>query len=139
MPKTVDKRRHCEDEEEREHATVFRNPIPTSWFLGVVEDCYMLSLLLTVPSRIYSFWDGVIPTSYILHFNTCRQYCVSYYWKLSHVVYTSSDVMGTQTRTLTLLGASKEGPCLCYKVDLFEEVHAIHIILALHPSVGTVR
>ena len=35
-------------------------------FLGVVEDCCMLSLLLAVPSCIYSFWHGVIPTSYFI-------------------------------------------------------------------------
>ena len=32
VPKTVDTRRHCE--EEWEHATIFRNPIPTSLVLG---------------------------------------------------------------------------------------------------------
>ena len=30
----------------------------------VAEDCCMLSLLLAVPSCIYRFWHGVIPTSY---------------------------------------------------------------------------
>ena len=33
------------------------------------KDCCMLSLLLAVPSCIYSFWHGVIPTSYF----TCIQ------------------------------------------------------------------
>ena len=42
------------------HATIFCNPIPTSWFLRVAEDCYMLS---TLPSCICSFWHSVIPTS----------------------------------------------------------------------------
>ena len=37
----------------------FRNPTPTSWFLGVAEDCCILSLLLAVPSCIYSFLHGV--------------------------------------------------------------------------------
>ena len=60
--KTVETRRHCE--EDREHATIFRNPLPTSWFLGVAEDCCMLSILLTVPSCFNSFWHGAIPTSY---------------------------------------------------------------------------
>ena len=36
----------------------------TAWLLGVAEDCCMLSLLLAVASCIYSFWHGVIPTSY---------------------------------------------------------------------------
>ena len=42
-------------------------------FLGVAEDCCMLSLLLAVPSCIYSFWHGVIPTSYFIFndFYTC--------------------------------------------------------------------
>ena len=35
-------------------------------FWGVAEDCCMLSLLLAVPSCIYSFWHGVIPTSYFI-------------------------------------------------------------------------
>ena len=30
---------------------------------GVAEDCCMLSILLAVPSCIYSVWHGVIPTS----------------------------------------------------------------------------
>ena len=34
---------------------------------GVVEDCCMLSILLAVPSCTYSFWHGVIPTSYFIH------------------------------------------------------------------------
>ena len=32
----------------------------------VAEDCCMLSLLLALPSCIYSFWHGVIPTSYFI-------------------------------------------------------------------------
>ena len=32
----------------------------------VAEDCCILSLLLAVPSRLYSFWHGVIPTSYFI-------------------------------------------------------------------------
>ena len=64
VPKTVGTRRHCE--EDGEHATIFRNPLPTSRFLGVAEDCCMLSILLAVPSCTYSFWHGVIPTSYFI-------------------------------------------------------------------------
>ena len=43
------------------------------WFLGVVEDCCMLSILLAVPSCFSSFWHGVIPTSYFIFndFYTC--------------------------------------------------------------------
>ena len=36
------------------------------WFLGVAEDCCMLSILLAVPSCFNSFWHGVIPTSYFI-------------------------------------------------------------------------
>ena len=61
MPKTVDIRRHCE--EELEHATIFCNPQKLRCRDWVVEDYCMLSLLLAVPSCIYSFWHGVIPTS----------------------------------------------------------------------------
>ena len=45
------------------------------WFWGVAEDCCMLSILLAVPSCIYSFWHGVIPTSYFIFndFYTCTQ------------------------------------------------------------------
>ena len=35
-------------------------------FWGVAEDCCMLSILLAVPSCTYSFWHGVIPTSYFI-------------------------------------------------------------------------
>ena len=41
------------------------------WFLGVAEDCCMLSILLAVPSCFNSFWHGVIPTSYY-DFYTCN-------------------------------------------------------------------
>ena len=43
------------------------------WFLGVAEDCCMLSILLAVPSCFSSFWHGVIPTSYFIFndFYTC--------------------------------------------------------------------
>ena len=64
VPKTVETRRHCE--EDLEHATIFRNTLPTSLFLGVAEHCCMLSLLLAVPSCFNSFWHGVIPTSYFI-------------------------------------------------------------------------
>ena len=72
VPKTVGTRRHCE--EDGEHATIFRNPLPTSRFLGVAEDCCLLSILLAVPSCTYSFWHGVIPTSYFIFndFYTCH-------------------------------------------------------------------
>ena len=43
------------------------------WFLGVAEDCCMLSILLAVPSCFNSFWHGVIPTAYFIFndFYTC--------------------------------------------------------------------
>ena len=39
----------------------------------VAEDSCILSILLGVPSCIYSFWHGVIPTSYFIfnEFYTC--------------------------------------------------------------------
>ena len=36
------------------------------WFLGVAEDCCMLSILLAVSSCLNSFWHGGIPTSYFI-------------------------------------------------------------------------
>ena len=43
-------------------------PATQSLHLGfwVAEDCCIISLLLAVPSCIYSFWHGVIPTSYFI-------------------------------------------------------------------------
>ena len=75
VPKTVETRRHCEVD--WEHATIFRNPLPTSWFLGVAEDCCMLSIHLAVPSCFNSFWHGVIPTSFFIFndFYTCEIGC----------------------------------------------------------------
>ena len=79
VPKTIETRRHCE--EDWEHATIFCNRLPTSWFLGVAEDCCMLSILLTVPSCFNSFWHGVIPTSYFIFndFYTCIHIPTSYF------------------------------------------------------------
>ena len=42
----------------------FRNPQKPRCREGFVEDCCMLSILLTVSSCFNSFWHGVIPTSY---------------------------------------------------------------------------
>ena len=64
VPKAVGTRRHCE--EDGEHVTIFRNPQKSRCREGVAEDCYMLSILLAVPSCTYSFWRGVIPTSYFI-------------------------------------------------------------------------
>ena len=49
------------------------------WFLGVAEDCCMLSILLAVPSCFNSFWHGVIPTSYFIFndFYTCSTHFYS--------------------------------------------------------------
>ena len=56
VPKTVETRRHCE------------------------EDCCMLSILLAVPSCFNSFWHGVIPTSYFIFndFYTCSTHFFSH-------------------------------------------------------------
>ena len=40
-------------------------PPKTKMYIGVAEECCMLSLL-AVPSCIYSFWHGVISTSYFI-------------------------------------------------------------------------
>ena len=73
--------------------------------LGVAEDCCMLSLLLAVPSCIYSFWHGVIPTSYFI-FN---DFCTCYYMLLPHVYPMAS---GQQNRpSIAPLGVS----CLQYR------------------------
>ena len=71
MPKTVDTRRHRE--EQCEYATIVCNPQKPRCRDWVAEDCCILSLLLAVPSCIYSFWHGVIPTSYFIFndFYTC--------------------------------------------------------------------
>ena len=65
------------------------------WFLGVAEDCCMLSILLAVPSCFNSFWHGVIPTSYFIFndFYTCSHmcpYCLLLFYKnciVYHNVY----------------------------------------------------
>ena len=58
---------------------------------GVAEDCCILSLLLAVPSCIYSFWHGVIPTSYFIFYDfyTCSIIHVSpsVYTKLPSCIY----------------------------------------------------
>ena len=64
------------------------------WFLGVAEDCCMLSILLAVPSCFNSFWHGVIPTSYFIFndfytciytFSTCRCFLSnSSLWRSGH-------------------------------------------------------
>ena len=43
------------------------------WFLGVEEDCCMLSILLAVPSCFNSFWHGVIPTFYFIINNNTQK------------------------------------------------------------------
>ena len=50
------------------YITIFSNPLPTSWFLGVAEDCCMLSILLAVPSCFNSFGtvSSLHPTSFLI-------------------------------------------------------------------------
>ena len=79
VPKTVDTRKHYE--EECEHATIFRNPQKLRCRDWVAEDCCMLSLLLAVPSCIYSFWHGVIPTSHFI-FNDFYTYFTNFLSRL---------------------------------------------------------
>ena len=59
MPKTVDTGRHSE--EDGEHATIFRNPLPTSWFLG----CGRLLHALTPPHSALLYHKGAIAPLYI--------------------------------------------------------------------------
>ena len=60
------------------------------WFLGVAEDCCMLSILLAVPSCFNSFWHGVIPTSYFIFndFYTCNM--------CTHVHYSTRSLHSTR-------------------------------------------
>ena len=58
MPKTVGTARRIESMQQSSATP----SLYTSSFLGVAEDCCMLSILLAVPSCFNSFWDGVIPT-----------------------------------------------------------------------------
>ena len=73
VPKTVDTRRHCEVD--LRACKIFHNPIPTSWFSGLRKIVACSQIYLAVPSCIYSFWHGVIPTRtfyFILNdFYTC--------------------------------------------------------------------
>ena len=46
----------------------FAIPLPTSMFLGVAEDCCMLSLLLAVPSCIFGTVSSLHPTSFLMIF-----------------------------------------------------------------------
>ena len=66
---------------ESSHITIFRNPIPTSQFLGVGEDCCMFSTLPVMPSCSYSFWHGTIPT-FILVIDRRKMYTVQHGCKL---------------------------------------------------------
>ena len=84
------------------------------WFLGVAEDCCMLSILLAVPSCFNSFWHGVIPTYYIIFndFYTCRICSTSFksilysqfFFQLSEFdqfsVHTTCPHCGQETDTL---------------------------------------
>ena len=72
VPKTVESTARRIESMQQSSAT----PSLHLWFLGVAEDCYMLSILLTVPSCFNSFWHGVIPTSYFIFndFYTCNIY-----------------------------------------------------------------
>ena len=56
VPKTIDTRRHCKVG--LRACNNLPQPLPTSWFLGVAEDCCMLS---TLPCSAYSLWHSVIP------------------------------------------------------------------------------
>ena len=72
MPKTVGTRRHCEEDESMQQSSA--TPKKSRCREGVAEDCCMLSILLAVPSCTYSFWHGVIPTSYFMIFILVLQF-----------------------------------------------------------------
>ena len=64
VPKTGDTRRHCEVE-----LTVCNNlPQPTSRFLGVVEDCYILSTQCLLVSPVFGTVSSLHPTSFLMIF-----------------------------------------------------------------------
>ena len=54
----------------QQSSAIPKNQRCRDWF---AEDSCILSILLAVPSCIYSFWHGVIPTSYFIFndFYTC--------------------------------------------------------------------
>ena len=92
MPKSVEKRRHCEVD--WEHAIIFRNPQKPRCREGVAEDCCVLSIHLAVPSCFNSFWHGVIPTSSFLMIFTLVF--------LSNVyIGIGNDTVGKQRRSYT--------------------------------------
>ena len=73
---------------------------------GVAEDCCMLSILLAVPSCIYSFWHGVIPTSYLI-FNDLHLYVQGQHIGFSRNEHTHVVTIPTSeppTRTIHLIG-----------------------------------
>ena len=64
VTKTVDTRKPCEVEL-RACKTIFHNPLPTSQFLLVAEDCCMLSIL---PRRPFLYQQFLARTSYLMIF-----------------------------------------------------------------------
>ena len=81
MPKTVDTRRHRR----------LRNPIPTSWFLRVAEDCCMLSTLwCLLVSAVFGTVSSLHSTSFLMTFilvytKMCK--CITYSCMLCYVMY----------------------------------------------------
>ena len=68
-----------------QHATIFCNPLPTSEFLGVVEDCLHAfnATYFAVPSCVNSFWSGVLCTSYLI----CNDLYYDQYWNPSGIFF----------------------------------------------------
>ena len=66
------------------------------WFLGVAEDCCMLSILLAVPSCFNSFWHGVIPTSYFI-FNDFYTFIIIVGRCSSCLIYTSVKIIKNES------------------------------------------
>ena len=76
----------------------------------------MFSLLLTVPSCIYSFWHGVIPTSYFI-FNDFYACFTNFYPGLALTVargeIRTSVYVHTRMR-IVILRAKQNGSCDMY-------------------------
>ena len=75
---------------------------------GVAEDCCMLPILLAVPSCTYSFWHGVIPTSYFI-FNDFYTCFTIFLMQALSLCRARRD--GTRTRTPTYVRACVL--CIC--------------------------
>ena len=108
-------------------------PNPYIFVLGVAEDCCMLSLLLAVPSCIYSFWHGVIPTSYFI-FNDFYT-CIS----MSQAVYTSlCNYSAVKFSMLMTFLPCRKFPTVWYSVHTANMPAAQHSLFARYARHGKI-